>query len=235
MRNPWAREVWDGAWSDTSSLWTTKLKKEVGFEKKDEGIFYMSIEDLYDRTEATYINYDTTNWTFGYFAMFDDPAKKNGFDLKCGYKCTRHTVKISSDYAQDVWIGVHTWDFYGYADDEKCPAMSGNDTNEKEEEKQSNPFAFLGLRSSNSDDAQHVLINQNTKEKFGWDEGTIWIPKQFINGGESIEIIIEFNWNKPEVTKDWSVTAWGETSDVRVTHNDGIKSDSLPYVPIGAP
>ena len=94
MRNPWAREVWDGAWSDTSSLWTTKLKKEVGFEKKDEGIFYMSIEDLYDRTEATYINYDTTNWTLGYFAMFDDPAEKNGFDLKCGYKCTRHTVNI---------------------------------------------------------------------------------------------------------------------------------------------
>ena len=46
IRNPWGHEEFKGAWSDTSALWTDKLKKEVGLNAtKKDGIFYMAIED----------------------------------------------------------------------------------------------------------------------------------------------------------------------------------------------
>ena len=96
MRNPWGNEVWDGDWSDKSPLWTWSLKREVDWVDKNEGIFFMSVEDLYSRLEATFINYDTSDWSQGYFAMFDDPGTQNGRDRSCGRTCTRHALKITS-------------------------------------------------------------------------------------------------------------------------------------------
>lgn len=45
IRNPWSEEEWRGDWSDQSYLWTLELKKELNFEAKDDGIFYIAIED----------------------------------------------------------------------------------------------------------------------------------------------------------------------------------------------
>ena len=76
MRNPWGVEVWNGDWSDNSSLWTDQLRQELEWhDKRDDGIFYLSVEDLYDRYETTFINYDTSSWTLGYFAMFYETAE----------------------------------------------------------------------------------------------------------------------------------------------------------------
>ena len=124
MRNPWGNEVWNGDWSDTSSRWTSRLKQEVDFEKKNEGIFYMSVEDLYSRLSATFINHDTSDWTLCYFAMFDDPAEQNGSDRSCGRSCTKHALKITSHVDQTIWIGAHTWQYYGYGNSEWCPRPS---------------------------------------------------------------------------------------------------------------
>ncbi len=47
MRNPWGKGEWNGAWSDKSSKWTPKLKKEVGFvEDADDGSFWMEARDF---------------------------------------------------------------------------------------------------------------------------------------------------------------------------------------------
>ena len=45
IRNPWGFKEWTGDWSDKSPKWTTDLKDELGFENKDDGIFYISFED----------------------------------------------------------------------------------------------------------------------------------------------------------------------------------------------
>lgn len=44
VRNPWNAETYKGPWSDKSSLWTDKLKKEVNMVDADNGIFYMPYE-----------------------------------------------------------------------------------------------------------------------------------------------------------------------------------------------
>lgn len=46
IRNPWGGTEWKGDWSDSSSLWTPELKKELGWEDKDDGSFWMSFKDF---------------------------------------------------------------------------------------------------------------------------------------------------------------------------------------------
>jgi hypothetical protein len=47
IRNPWGNEKeWNGAWSDNSTCWTPELQKAVGFQKADDGTFWMGWEDV---------------------------------------------------------------------------------------------------------------------------------------------------------------------------------------------
>ena len=80
---------------------------------------------------------------------------------------------------------------------------------------------------------KHVVLNKSTREKIAWENGSIWLPKLFVEAGEVVEIEVEFNWDRTGITKDWSVTAWGEKGGVSVNHLSGFESDSLPYVPKG--
>lgn len=124
VRNPWGRELWDGNYSDKSRMWTDKLKSETDWVDADDGDFYMSVEDLYSRMESTFVNYDTQDWSLGYFAMFEDPGTQNGRDLSCGATCTRHRLQVTSEVDQDIWIGAHTWQYYGYGQSDQCPSPS---------------------------------------------------------------------------------------------------------------
>ena len=48
IRNPWGYKEWNGDWSDSSPKWTPELKEKVNFEKKDDGIFFISFKDYLD-------------------------------------------------------------------------------------------------------------------------------------------------------------------------------------------
>ena len=47
VRNPWGFKEWQGAWSDKSLLWTEELKKQLNFEDKDDGVFFISFDDYF--------------------------------------------------------------------------------------------------------------------------------------------------------------------------------------------
>ena len=64
-----------------------------------------------------------------------------------------------------------------------------------------------------------------------WENGSNWLPKMRIHQGQTVDIEVEFNFAIEGITKDWSITAWGESGPVTVTHESGIPSDSLPYMP----
>jgi Calpain family cysteine protease len=53
LRNPWGRGEWKGDWSDGSSKWTPALKKQVGFEDRNDGLFFMNINDYKEKFAVT--------------------------------------------------------------------------------------------------------------------------------------------------------------------------------------
>ena len=46
MRNPWGRGSWTGRWSDSSCLWTDHLRDLLNAHGSEEGVFWISLEDM---------------------------------------------------------------------------------------------------------------------------------------------------------------------------------------------
>ena len=48
LRNPWGKFEWNGEWSDTSVKWKENpyIRMRLGFEKKEDGVFWMSWFDF---------------------------------------------------------------------------------------------------------------------------------------------------------------------------------------------
>jgi calpain-15 len=55
LRNPWGHKEWQGRWSDNSDTWTDELKKKVGCEEKNDGVFFMCVEDYLSYFRTTVI------------------------------------------------------------------------------------------------------------------------------------------------------------------------------------
>ena len=54
LRNPWGDSEWTGDWSDDSPVWTDELRKLVGCEKANDGVFFISIKDFVKTYESTH-------------------------------------------------------------------------------------------------------------------------------------------------------------------------------------
>ena len=46
VRNPWRQSEWEGDWSDRSKKWTDELRRLLKHEEADDGIFWITYEDL---------------------------------------------------------------------------------------------------------------------------------------------------------------------------------------------
>lgn len=127
LRNPWGEDMYGAKWSDAGREWTPEKasQREIPVDQGD-GLFYVAVEDFFANLDSTFINYDTTDWYQDYFLMIGDPAKRNGRDRNCGSQCTRHALTVTSQVAQYVWVGAHTYRYYSYADHEYCPAHTSD-------------------------------------------------------------------------------------------------------------
>ena len=55
LRNPWGNYEWEGKWGDKDDNWDDALKKKVGFEDWDDGVFFMEVDDYVQYCECTII------------------------------------------------------------------------------------------------------------------------------------------------------------------------------------
>ena len=125
IRNPWGAETYKGDWSDTSDKWTPELEEEVGLVKtNNDGIFYMSVEDYAKQFSVTQINYNPKGMHQASFVRLgDDKTKADECAYFQGEKCGRHTLELTSDVDQTVWITAYTWDDRTLPKD--CQTMEG--------------------------------------------------------------------------------------------------------------
>lgn len=65
LRNPPGdHEEWKGDWSDSSPLWTKRLKFKLGFTEEDDNTFWMSFDDFCNAFRSVYVcrYYDPDKW-----------------------------------------------------------------------------------------------------------------------------------------------------------------------------
>ena len=62
IRNPWGEELYNGKWSDSDYNWTDDLRAEVKAKQKNDGIFFMQLEDFLYYFEGTTVNFNIENW-----------------------------------------------------------------------------------------------------------------------------------------------------------------------------
>ena len=125
VRNPWGSENYKGAWCDSCAEWDSvsdDIKKELGFEKAKDGIFYITVEDYQTAFESTEVNYDVSgnDWFGDYYLFLNDVSLMDADSGFCE-GCTKHefTLTNTSEEKQKVYAAVHTWDDRQYSYDDK--------------------------------------------------------------------------------------------------------------------
>ena len=78
LRNPWGRTSWKGSWSDKSSLWTDELRQNLEAYGSDEGLFWISLEDIMKWVK--WIQFKVTIGGFCFVVVVVGP--KNVYKLK---------------------------------------------------------------------------------------------------------------------------------------------------------
>ena len=100
LRNPWSKGEWNGDWSDKSSSWDDKLKTQVGFINKEDGIFFISDNDFFKffkHVEICYLLYDAK---MNKLTITGEEKNKNGIV---------HNIVIKGDGFLSVAVLRKSW------------------------------------------------------------------------------------------------------------------------------
>ena len=62
IRNPYGMKEWNGDWSDKSRKWTVKTREQVNCEDREDGCFFISLEDFIKFFTRTTICYYVDNY-----------------------------------------------------------------------------------------------------------------------------------------------------------------------------
>ena len=82
--NPWGRDAYTGTWSDSSSLWTDALRKEVGsVNNEGDGVFFMTVETLVADFDGLEYIKDVSTWKKTSWLNVGKDVKTK--DLKANY------------------------------------------------------------------------------------------------------------------------------------------------------
>lgn len=75
IRNPWGSFEWDGAYSNNSRKWTPELKQAVEFVDADDGIFFMTPEELTLGFNYYSVSMVRENYIYSYLEFTSQPLE----------------------------------------------------------------------------------------------------------------------------------------------------------------
>jgi hypothetical protein len=68
VRNPWGQDIYNGPWSDSSSLWTAAYKNQVPYAMNaNDGAFFISDTDFIISFSDYQIGYVHPDWNHSYY------------------------------------------------------------------------------------------------------------------------------------------------------------------------
>jgi len=91
LRNPWGSFEWTGEYSDKSDKWNDELKRIMNFQDKDDGIFFMKIEDFLNYFPYTFICKYKNNYYYEY-KKFEQEIRDDFISCKFVVKEKTHAV-----------------------------------------------------------------------------------------------------------------------------------------------
>ncbi len=108
VRNPWGAEGYSGLWSDkVSNANGAMIKEELSHVAKDDGVYWIPFADYLTSFEETMISTDNSGWSHGAFVKLNDQSADPST------KKAKHTLTVTSETDQRVWIAGNTWDYRG--------------------------------------------------------------------------------------------------------------------------
>jgi len=93
MRNPWARETYEGPWNDLDKRWTPALRQQANAVDKNEGIFFLPVDIFREAFQYYYVGM-YQNW------------QENRFFIGAKDQGQQFNKWVTSSVDQDVWITI---------------------------------------------------------------------------------------------------------------------------------
>ena len=209
IRNPWGTEDYKGAYSDNSDKWTPALRTQAGSVIKNDGEFFMPIDDYKKYCGETYINFNVDNMSRSTFLVLDDTNTETRQGGKCGGTCSYHKFTLKSPSDQKVYLKIATWD--DRAMPKKCKKQVT-----ASKRKNHNFTLYGGTYGDSEADAWNNEFAGGEDAQF---------PDFTMKAGVEYTLNVEMQWQAPEVAKDFSVVAQGAANGVvEITHWKGLTS-----------
>jgi len=101
IRNPWANKEGQGEWCDSSQKWTNKMLKEMNHEVKDDGVFWVTPQELiqnFDNIDVCKVMY---NYKYSSIA-FNQESNKN--------KVSTKLIKMKVNKKSHIFISINQKD-----------------------------------------------------------------------------------------------------------------------------
>ena len=169
IRNPWGKIEWNGAWSDTSSLWTPNYKGYFGHENKEDGTFFMNIDDYVQNYAETHICH----------ILYGSKIKTYNINYEDYYKYPL-VWNIKMPQKGKVQISIVTRD---------------RRFNRRIPENEFKPFSLLLFRYNKNYEvdrfyganSHHLYLSLNEELEAGYYAAVVYIPYEYLNLGEDFK------------------------------------------------
>ena len=141
IKNIWGTNEWLGDWSDGSYKWTDEFKKKVGLVEKEDGVFWMSLDD--------YVQFYTTTHVCHYHDDYEYISQKFPVQNDLAFQIAKvFVLKESKGY---FMVNLKTTKIY---------------KNKKNLEQFQNPFVQINVFRQDKDEFEYVGSDSGRQDQF---------------------------------------------------------------------